>query len=79
MKTKLLLIAMLAGIILFVACNDAQKSAADIAIKTAQGAYAVIADNLTRLHRGEPLRNVIYGPLVPPRTLAPVDGGHDAT
>jgi hypothetical protein len=44
MKTKLLLIAMLAGIILFVACNDAQKSAADIAIKTAQGAYAVIAD-----------------------------------
>jgi phosphoglycerate dehydrogenase-like enzyme len=41
--------------------------------------YAVIADNLTRLNRGEPLRNVIYGPLVPPRSLAPVDGGPDAT
>jgi hypothetical protein len=34
---------------------------------------------LTRLNRGEPLRNVIYGPAVPARILAPVDGGRDET
>ena len=44
MKTKLVLIAMLAGILSFIACDDAQKTGADVAIKSAQTAYAAIAD-----------------------------------
>jgi hypothetical protein len=35
---------MLAGILSFIACDDAQKTGADVAIKSAQTAYAAIAD-----------------------------------
>jgi hypothetical protein len=44
MKTKLTLTAILAGMMLFVACENAQKTGADVAIKGAQTAYAAVAD-----------------------------------
>jgi phosphoglycerate dehydrogenase-like enzyme len=40
-----------------------------------QRRYAVIADNLARLRRGEPLRNVIYTAPRPNIAIAAVDGG----
>jgi hypothetical protein len=44
MKTKLLLAAILAGMMFFTACENAKKTAADAAIKGAQTAYASVAD-----------------------------------
>ncbi|MFZ0684463.1 MAG: hypothetical protein WAM89_02890 [Terriglobales bacterium] len=44
MKTKLVLAALLAGMMLFTACENAQKTGADVAIKGAQTAYAAVAD-----------------------------------
>jgi hypothetical protein len=44
MKTKLALTAILAGMMFFTACENAQKTAAAAAIKGAQTAYAAVAD-----------------------------------
>jgi len=44
MKTKLALTAILAGLMFFTACENAQKTGADAAIKGAQTAYAAVAD-----------------------------------
>jgi hypothetical protein len=43
MKTKLVLAAILAGLMFFTACENAQKTGADVAIKGAQTAYAAVA------------------------------------
>lgn len=44
MKTKLVLAAILAGMMFFTACENAQKTGADAAIKGAQTAYSAVAD-----------------------------------
>ena len=44
MKMKLALTALLAGIVLFTACDNAKKVGADAAIKGAQTAYSAVAD-----------------------------------
>jgi hypothetical protein len=44
MKTKLVLAALLAGMLFVTACDSAKKAAADTAIKGAQTAYAAVAD-----------------------------------
>jgi hypothetical protein len=44
MKTKLVLAALLAGMLFATACDSAKKAAADTAIKGAQTAYAAVAD-----------------------------------
>ena len=44
MKVKLTLAAILAGVMFFAACENAQKTGADVAIKAAQTAYAAVAD-----------------------------------
>jgi hypothetical protein len=44
MKAKLVLAAILCGLMLFTACENAQKTGADTAIKAAQTAYAAVAD-----------------------------------
>jgi hypothetical protein len=44
MKTKLALASILAGMMLFAACDNAKKTGADAAIKGAQAAYAAVAD-----------------------------------
>ncbi len=44
MKTKLALAAILAGLMFFTACENAQKAGADVAIKAAQTAFAAVAD-----------------------------------
>jgi len=44
MKTKFVFAAILAGMMLFTACENAQKTGADAAIKSAQTAYAAVAD-----------------------------------
>jgi hypothetical protein len=44
MKTKLALTAILAAMMFFTACENAQKAGADAAIKSAQTAYAAVAD-----------------------------------
>jgi hypothetical protein len=44
MRTKFVLTAILAGMMLFTACDNAQKTGADVAIKAAQTAYAAVAD-----------------------------------
>jgi len=44
MKVKLALAAILAGMMFFTACENAQKTGADVAIKAAQTAYAAAAD-----------------------------------
>ncbi len=48
MKTKFVFAAILAGMMLFTACENAQKTAADAAIKGAQAAYAAVADQASR-------------------------------
>ena len=44
MKTKFGFAAILAGMMFFTACENAQKTGADAAIKSAQTAYAAVAD-----------------------------------
>jgi hypothetical protein len=44
MKTKLAVTAILAGTMLFTACENAQKTGADVAIKAAQTGYATVAE-----------------------------------
>jgi len=44
MKTRFALTAILAGMMFFTACDNAQKAGADVALKGAQTAYAAIAD-----------------------------------
>lgn len=44
MKTKLVAIVILAGMIFFTACSNAHKTNADAAIKNAQASYAAVAD-----------------------------------
>ncbi len=48
MKTKFLFAAILAGMIFFTACDNAQKTGADVAIKSAQTAYAAVADQANK-------------------------------
>lgn len=48
MKTRLALIAILAGMMFFTACENAQKTGADVAIKAAQSGYAAVADQATQ-------------------------------
>ena len=43
MKTKLALTTILAGLMFFTACENAQKTASEVAIKGAQTAYAAVA------------------------------------
>ena len=43
-KTKLVLAVLLASLVCFTACQNAQKVGADTAIKAAQAAYAAVAD-----------------------------------
>jgi len=44
MKTKLVLAALLAGMLIFTACDSGKKMAADAAIKGVQTAYSAVAD-----------------------------------
>jgi hypothetical protein len=44
MKTKLVAIVVVAGMMLFTACSNSHKTDADAAIKSAQTAYAAVAD-----------------------------------
>jgi hypothetical protein len=44
MKTKLVATVILAGMMFFTACNNVHKTNADAAIKSAQTAYAAVAD-----------------------------------
>ena len=44
MRIKFVLAAILAGMMLFTACDNAQKTGADVALKTAQTAYAAVAE-----------------------------------
>jgi outer membrane murein-binding lipoprotein Lpp len=44
MKTKLVATVILAGMMLFAACSNSHKTDADAAIKSAQTAYATVAD-----------------------------------
>ncbi len=44
MRTKLVFAAILAATMMFTACDDAKKTGADAAIKTAQTAYSAVAD-----------------------------------
>jgi hypothetical protein len=48
MKIKLALTAILAGMMFFTACENAQKTGADVAIKAAQTGYAAVADQATQ-------------------------------
>lgn len=48
MKTRFAFAAILAGMMFFTACEDAQKTAADAAIKGAQTAYAAVADQANK-------------------------------
>ena len=48
MKTKLVLGVILAATTLFTACHSAEKASADAAIKGAQAAYAVVADQANK-------------------------------
>jgi predicted small secreted protein len=48
MKTRLALTAILAGMMFFTACENAQKTGADVAIKAAQSGYAAVADQATQ-------------------------------
>lgn len=47
-KTKLAVALVLASLMCFTACENAQKTGADAAIKAAQAAYAAVADEATQ-------------------------------
>jgi len=57
MKTKLVATVILAGMMFFAACNNAHKTSADAAIKSAQTAYAAVADE-ANLYVPDQARNV---------------------
>lgn len=48
MRNRIVLIAMLAGMTFFTACDNAQKVGADTAIKAAQTAYSAVADQANK-------------------------------
>jgi hypothetical protein len=48
MKSRVFIAALLAGIMLFAACDSAKKTAAEGAISGAQSAYAAVADQATQ-------------------------------
>ena len=48
MKTRVLIAAILAGVMLFAACDSAKKTAAEGAITGAQAAYSAVADQATQ-------------------------------